>query len=731
MELILVKEAQPARYNMQVANATTYPELAAGRVAADSGWSGRALLRLFLASFVSLYFELIVIRYLSTEIRIFAYLKNLLLIASFCGLGSGMLLGNPPKRLTRAFPFIASALLLLTAFAAPLHLTHLPFPMDDYLTFTTFSVEGVRKYLNGLEYVGIVTVILILVVLFFIVLGGFVGQELSQFPPLAGYGVNLIGSLVGILAFTALCYLDSPPAIWLLVGLMAGIPFIGRKPKVILLFLLVIGASGWSQRHATWSPYYRIDLIQLAPPAGWNRPAAYLLTVNHDYHQKIVDLSSSFISRYPSVEPNRNALLTYELPYKVVQNPKQVLVVGAGTGDDVAAALRHGAEHVDAVEIDPAIYRMGVQYHPEHPYSSPRVTVHIDDARAFFNKNRKKYDLIVFGYLDAQTLLSGFSSIRLDNYVYTVESFRDARNQLIAGGSLIVAFASGKTFVTERLFATLAQIFGVPPRAYFTGYDTTGMVFLEGAARDAPVQLGFQDVSNDLLGKSRQTVLATDNWPFLYLNGHRIPSAIYRALLPFLAWCLVTFNARVGWRSFRKPGHLHLFLLGGGFLLLETAGVTRLSLLFGSTWIVNAVVIASFIFMAFMSNALIMRRPVALRSAYFGLFLSLGLASFFPYHVLNGLPPIPKVLASAAVIGLPAFFSGLIFSQSFRGLSSPSEALGINLLGAVIGGTLENLVMIGGLRLLSVLAATLYLLSAASLGKSLIGARGENQAMKT
>ena len=102
----------------------------------------------------------------------------------------------------------------------------------------------------------------------------------------------------------------------------------------------------------------------------------------------------------------------------------------------MAAALRHGAEHVDAVEIDPAIYRMGVQYHPEHPYSSPRVTVHIDDARAFFNKNRKKYDLIVFGYLDAQTLLSGFSSIRLDNYVYTVESFRDARNQLIAGGSL-------------------------------------------------------------------------------------------------------------------------------------------------------------------------------------------------------------------------------------------------------------------------------------------------------
>src|ERR1700719_3465853 len=49
---------------------------------------------LFLASFVTLYFELVVIRYLSTEIRIFAYLKNLTLIASFFGIGLGMILGQ-------------------------------------------------------------------------------------------------------------------------------------------------------------------------------------------------------------------------------------------------------------------------------------------------------------------------------------------------------------------------------------------------------------------------------------------------------------------------------------------------------------------------------------------------------------------------------------------------------------------------------------------------------------
>ncbi|MBZ5564054.1 MAG: hypothetical protein LAP13_16740 [Acidobacteriia bacterium] len=679
--------------------------------------TSRSYLWLLVASFLSLYFELLVIRYLSTEVRVFAYIKNLLLIAAFFGLGSGMILGGATRRLTRAFPFLAAALFLLIAFAAPLHLTHLPFPMEDYFTFTTFRTRGVWQGLLGIEYVGAVLLILILVVLFFMVLGGLVGQELSHFPPLQGYSVNLVGSLGGILAFIALCYLGSPPAIWLLLGMLVGLPFIKSYPKAMLMFILITAASGLGLRHAIWSPYYRIDLIELPPPAGWNRPAAYLLTVNHDYHQKLVDLSSTFISRYADAEPNREAFSTYELPYMVVQNPKEVLVVGAGTGNDVAAALRHGAEHVDAVEIDPVIYRIGVDCHPEHPYTSQRVTMFIDDARAFFKRTQKRYDLIDFGYLDSQTLLTSFSSVRLDNYVYTVESFRDARDHLRPGGSLILAFASGKTFVTDRLFATLTQVFGVPPKVYLTGYDTGGVVFLEGVARDASVHLGFQDLSEELRRRSGQAVPATDNWPFLYLRDHRIPSAILLELLPFLWWCFITFKARVGWRSFRKPRHLHLFFLGGGFLLLETAGVTRLSLLFGSTWVVNAVVIASFIFMAFMANAFVMRRPVTQWRAYVGLFLSLGLSVLFPYHMLDGLAAVPKVLASAVLIGLPVFFSGLIFSRSFRDLGSPSDALGVNLIGAVIGGTLENLVMVGGTAILGILALALYFLSAATLGK--------------
>src|ERR1700692_1255152 len=73
---------------------------------------------LFLASFLALYFELVIIRYLFSEIRIFAYFKNLTLIACFFGIGLGMIIGKPPARLKRFFPLITAAIFLLIAFAS-------------------------------------------------------------------------------------------------------------------------------------------------------------------------------------------------------------------------------------------------------------------------------------------------------------------------------------------------------------------------------------------------------------------------------------------------------------------------------------------------------------------------------------------------------------------------------------------------------------------------------------
>ncbi len=59
----------------------------------------------------------------------------------------------------------------------------------------------------------------------------------------------------------------------------------------------------------------------------------------------------------------------YDRPYHLTSHLPDgpILVVGAGTGNDVSAALRNTQRTVYAVEIDPVIARLGKQLHFEKP----------------------------------------------------------------------------------------------------------------------------------------------------------------------------------------------------------------------------------------------------------------------------------------------------------------------------------------------------------------------------
>ena len=410
---------------------------------AAQGAASKSAPALFLASFLALYFELVVIRYLSTEIRVFAYLKNLGLVACFFGIGLGMIVGLPAgTRKKKLFPLFALALFFLAAFAPRLGLTHLPVPGGgQYEMFGTgIQLHGVpllvALFFAQLLFFTVVPGILYLVVMFFLTLGGLVGERLKGMEPLAGYGWNLAGSLAGILAFMLVSFLSASPWVWVLLGFGAAIPFFLRDRWSLAAFAFLVAVMALPsvrnlrdhihddldaplEQQTFWSPYYRITLFTLPPPVPeYPHPAGYLIDVNHDYHQKMVDLSDDYMARkLPNNGLSERALPAYSLPYRFVPHPESVLIVGAGTGNDVAAALRHGAKHVDAVEIDPTLVELGRKFHPEHPYDSPRVTVHVNDARAFFKRAHQTYDLIVFGFLDSHTMFSSLSVLRLDDYV--------------------------------------------------------------------------------------------------------------------------------------------------------------------------------------------------------------------------------------------------------------------------------------------------------------------------
>jgi SAM-dependent methyltransferase len=675
--------------------------------------SNKSLIKIFAISMAALYFELLVIRYFGTEIRIFAYLKNITLIAGFCGIGIGMVLVKVPTRLRNWIPLLFALLFLSARYSQFLGLTHIGFfTPDDY-------VWGIHSHLPPLAVKALFVVGLALFFTmmtgFFVFIGCLVGMELKNCRQLPGYSANLAGSLAGMLLFTAMSFYNTAPAAWILAGCLLLSPFVYRQRTLMAAMVGVILLTAIPQPGAFWSPYYRIDFASLPPPSGWQTPAAYMLEVNHDYHQKAVDLSPDFVRRYPDYWPNNDALHSYELPYQMIDNPGDVLVVGAGTGNDVAAALRHGAQHVDAVEIDPVIVRLGLQYHPEHPYDSPRVSVIVNDARAFFNHSHRKYDLIIFGHLDSHTMLSSFSSLRLDNYVYTVESFRQAKDLLKDDGSMFVAFDSGKSLVTLRQFATLTRALGSAPKTLFTGYDIFGVVFVYGKAQAAQNPT-MEDLTPALIKSAAGVPVTTDAWPFVYLPFRTIPIWILVALV--VVWICMKKMIRntIGFGVLRDRKNTHFFLLGAGFLLLETNAISRLSLLFGSTWVVNAVVISSFLIMALVANMIVARMTISRRASYILLVIAIAGSSIIPYDRFTSSPTAAVV--AGLLIASPVFFSGLIFSSSFRDVASPSGTLGVNMLGAVLGGLLENLTMIGGTTVISILALLIYVGSAITLYKA-------------
>jgi hypothetical protein len=652
---------------------------------------------LFLASFLALYFEVLVIRYVSAELIAFGVLKNLPLIASFCGLGIGMLQKERLALSRRLFPFVTATLFLLARFGQ-----HIPLPSLSWEYGLSSSDKS--RALVVLVFLVCVTAVLWLIVGFFAVLGSFVGEYMNSGLPLSAYAINLAGSLAGILTFTLLSFLRTPPAVWIGIGFLLLLPFLWRHWFDILMLAIVLAIIALPQPDTHWSPYHRID-VQPIYAAGDARPSAYQLSYNHLWYQTMVDLSPDFMRQHPEVEPNRSVADYYELPYRFVAQPRNVLIVGAGTGNDVAAALRHGALHVDAVEIDPVILDMGRRFHPERPYGSSRVTEHVEDARTFLSRSKQKYDVIVFGFLDSATLLTSFSSLRLDNYVYTRESFAAARSRLTTDGSLFLSFAVAHGFVVNRLFATLSDAFGLEPRAFETPTRIGGMLYVQGAARSAQIS-GVHEVTRAIHDSSQGTIVATDYWPFLYLEKKSVPMSLVTLLLAFVvsAWI---WQRKTILRQLHADG-AQFFLLGAGFLLVETSTITRLSLLFGSTWVVNASVISAFLLMAFVANALARRFTFNASLCYFALLVVLAIGTAVPYSWFTGTSIATKLFAVALWAALPVVFSGIIFSSALRNVASAADALGINILGAILGGVLENTVLLGGTVLLGVIAIILY-----------------------
>jgi spermidine synthase len=410
-------------------------------------------IRLAAYSFLILFFELAFIRYLPANVKVFSFYINFVLIATFVGMGAGLLAVRHVGWLRWAFPALALALLGLARLFSNVMIAA-PDDPDEYLWGVFLDTAPAVQRIGMLPAVGILFAVCAMT---FVPLGAMLGDEFRRFKPLVAYSMDIAGSLAGILAFGMASYLGLPTWSWFVLGFgvltgasLGNLRYTGYAVGAAALAALSLLAA--KRPHETWSPYYRIE---------WQRTneVAYTINVNGSMHLTAVDVSEAASGVEPKVMGARAAYLA---PYEYIDRVDTVLVLGAGAGNDVALLLELGAKHVDAVEIDPRIASFGSDLHFQRPFDDSKVQVHVTDARAFLKTTPRRYDLVVFGTLDSQTLLSGMSSVRLDNYVYTVEAIRAARETLKPDGRLIMYHMSARSTISAKIFQMLSETFEQP-----------------------------------------------------------------------------------------------------------------------------------------------------------------------------------------------------------------------------------------------------------------------------
>jgi hypothetical protein len=625
-----------------------------------------------------LFLELALIRWIGSNVLYLSYFSNFILLASFLGIGIGFLRANAARDL---FGFAPIALATLVAFVRL-------FPVEIDRSGTELIFFGALGTRSGLPPFVTLPLLFLGVAAVTALVGEGVARTFRRFPPLEAYRLDILGSLAGIITFSILAFLEAPPLIWGAVVAAAFFLLIERRAltqmAALAVMLIMLGLES-AVATDSWSPYYKIRLIP--HPSG-----AITLLVNGIPHQTI-----------DSAQRRLDAVRIYGLPYHYTRTtPNNVLIVGAGTGDDVAIALRLGARHVDAVEIDPRIHAIGVQRNPDRAFQDPRVTSYVNDGRAFLEQTTRRYDLILFALPDSLTLVAGQSSLRLESYLFTAEAMQASRAHLTPDGAFGEYNYYREQWLVDRLAGTLQQVYGHPPCLDSTG-QLGRLALLMASANPTALQC-------PTIWRSAGTTPppASDDYPFLYLQQRTIPGFYLLTLALILAAALLLVRVSAG--ALRPMGrYLDLFCMGAAFLLLETKNVVQFALLFGTTWFVNSLVFVGILLAVYL--AIEVARRIDLGPPwrlYVALLVALGVAWLVPPNLLLGLPVFPRFVIAIVVAFAPVFLANLVFARRFRDVAASNLAFATNLLGAMLGGVLEYASLVTGYRTLLTLIALLY-----------------------
>jgi len=643
--------------------------------------------RLIALCFLMLFVELALIRWLGGNVLYLSYFSNIVLLGSFLGIGLGFLWSHRSGHSLLRYTPVVFGSLVLVVHNVPVNVTATG---GDLIFF------GGELKPDGPPREIILPVIFLAVAALLACVGNGIAETFQKMRNLDAYQFDLVGSIIGIAAFTLLSFLGASPIVWGVIS--SAILWWTIKPRLprelvltvipLLVLLVTLGIES-REDGVIWTPYYKASTFDIAGLGVEDEGTGVLVNgVPHWFQTATYDLPI-----YQTVYERR----TDNSP------ARDLLVIGAGSGNDVSIGLHEGAEHVDAVEIDRRLFEVARDDHPTKPYDDPRVDVHIDDGRAFLERSSKEWDLMILALPDSLTLVQGASSIRLESYLFTKEAAEAYREHLTEDGVFSMYNLYREAWLVDRYAATLEEAFGHAPCV--TKLDDTAFAVLTIGARPANVTCPASDVWIPTTGIPDPV---DDDRPFPYLREASIPSFYLVALGLILLISLLLVRG-VGGPLTGMRDHLDLFFMGVAFLLLETKNVVQFALLFGTTWLVNSLVFGG-VMLSVLLAVVISKRVVVRRLTipYALLGVTIVIGWLVPQSALLPLPTPLRLIFACALAFAPIFLANIIFAQRFRETSDSTNAFAANLIGAMVGGVLEYSSLLIGYRNLLVVAFLLY-----------------------
>jgi hypothetical protein len=243
--------------------------------------SPRAAISLFLLGFVTLYFELVLIRYLAGSIWNLGFFPNLVLMGAFIGMGIGFvghqfLTSRVSDRLLTSVPLAITFLVVCVSFFSP----SLPGfdssagEIGGEIFFTSTAEEkGTTNYaLFALWFSTVVAI--------FAMIAQYTAKLFARFDPLHAYSLDIGGSCAGIVSFMILSWLHAPAWFWflLLIPLLGAARSVFSIRHAVAVLAILVGASALVARQdnllladpdhpggleVEWSPYQKVEYAHL------------------------------------------------------------------------------------------------------------------------------------------------------------------------------------------------------------------------------------------------------------------------------------------------------------------------------------------------------------------------------------------------------------------------------------------------------------------------------------